>query len=232
VSVPVERVTWHGEALDFDFDENTNPQFERRSRVEAAVSCKNWLTLESTDLEAEETGWLSVRYTLHPPADLSLGSFACAVGLTKSGSKEPGRLVVEIYVAIGFPAIEGGPRQIKIESAPTSTVAEPIWQAVVVMENKGKMYYRPTGIFEILDVQGSVIQSFDFPSLTVQRERDQRILFPVKMALAAGNYTLCARIDIGTGEIQQVALDIVIDRPSRNTARSAADYPVPLYSER
>jgi hypothetical protein len=125
--------------------------------------------------------------------------------------------------------IQGELRPIHIEAIPASSPADAHWRAVVTVENTGKTNFQPTGQFEILDVRGNVVQAVDFPTPSVVGEREQRFVFPVKMELAAGSYTLRARIDIGTGEIRQTALDIVIDRPSR---RIQADYPIPIFPQR
>src|SRR5205823_6405429 len=57
-----QAVRIRGEALDFHIDKNTTPQFERDLPEEAAVSCKQWLTLNPTELEIDKDGSLSVRY--------------------------------------------------------------------------------------------------------------------------------------------------------------------------
>ncbi len=76
------------------------------------------------------------------------------------------------------------------------------------------MYFRPSGKLELQDDAGKVVSSFEFPSLPVLRERDQRILFPLKSALVPGKYQLRAQVDIGLKELQQGQVEIVIDPPA------------------
>ena len=226
-----QSVRIRGEALDFYIDESTTPQFERNLPQEVAVSCKKWLSLNPTELEIDKDGFLNVRYTLRPPADLPEGSYACAAGFTTLspadqtaegiGMRMAVRIVAAIYVTIGAPAVDGGLKEIKLESVPAAAQTEPALRAVVVMQNQGKMYYRPTGKLEILDAAGKVIETSDFPSLAVLRERDQRFLFPIKTHLAPGQYKLRARVDIGTNEIQQGSMDVVIDPPSPDSPHAS-----------
>ena len=48
------------------------------------------------------------------------------------------------------------------------------------------MYYRPTGKLDVLDADGKILESQDFQSLPVLRERKQRFLFPIKTHLDPG----------------------------------------------
>jgi hypothetical protein len=83
------------------------------------------------------------------------------------------------------------------------------------MENSGKMYYRPTGKLEVLDEAGKTVETADIPSLPVLRERDQRFVFPLKTKLEPGHYKLRARVDIGTGEIQQGSADVSVEAEAK-----------------
>jgi len=92
------------------------------------------------------------------------------------------------------------------------------WQAVVVLENDGRMYYRPTGKLEVLNEAGKAVETQDFQSLPVLRQRAQRFIFPLKTKLETGHYKLRASVDIGTGEIQQGTVDAVLDKPAQPVA--------------
>jgi len=151
------------------------------------------------------------------------------------------RIVAAIYVQVGSPAVVGRLKEIKLEaqpapppgpvaagkvvpSSPDSAAPTPdsavhppeapphgAWQAVLVMENTGKMYYRPTGKLEVLDDSGKTVETADLPSLPVLRERDQRFTLPLKTNLEAGRYKLRARVDIGTGEIQEGSAEVNVE---------------------
>ena len=234
------------EVLDFDVDDKATPQFERDLPREAAYSCKKWLSLNPMEIELDKSGFLNVRYTLRLPADVPQGSYNCAAGFTTLPSAEQAasgmgmrmavRIVAAIYIQVGSPAVLGRLKEIKLEEVPQAPAAPSgkdanaaakdteVWQAVVVMQNQGQMYYRPMGKLEVLDAEGKAMETADFPSLPVLRERDQRFLFPIKTHLGAGHYKLRARVDIGTGEIQEGSADVVVDAgaPATSTVAQAS----------
>jgi hypothetical protein len=210
---------------DFYIDDKATPQFERDVPKEAANSCKKWLSLNPMEIELGGEQALQVRYTLRLPADVPEGSYNCAAGFTTLppaeraaagiGMQMAVRIVAAIYVVVGSPDVQGRLKEIKLEPLPPGKESkEQGWQAVVVLENSGLMYFRPTGKLEVLDAAGKAVETMDFPSLPVLRERDQRILFPLKTHLEAGHYTLRARVDIGTAEIQEGSADVVVEAPA------------------
>jgi hypothetical protein len=209
------------EVLDFDIDEAATPQFERNLPKESATSCKNWLKLNPMEMEIDIDGYLNVRYTIHLPEGLAEGSYNCAAGFTtlpaasqdKSGMglSMAVRIVASFYVVVGKPEVSGKLEEIKLEPMAATKDHEAGFQAVVVLNNPGRMYYRPTGKLDVLDAEGKTVESADFQSLPVLRERSQRFLFPIKMHLDPGQYKLRARVDIGTGELQEGTADVTID---------------------
>jgi len=211
------------EVLDFNIDDKATPQFERDLPQEAAYSCKKWLSLNPMEMEVQKGGSLNVRYTLRLPADVAEGSYNCAAGFATLPTAEQAsglgmrmavRIVAAIYVAVGSPAVVGRLKAITLEPLPPAKESkESGWQAVVVLENQGRMYFRPTGKLEVLDAQGKAVETAEFPSLPVLRERDQRFIFPLKTKLEAGRYRLRAHVDIGTGEIQEGSADVSVDAP-------------------
>ncbi|MBZ5542244.1 MAG: hypothetical protein LAO07_01015 [Acidobacteriia bacterium] len=224
-----EKVRIRAEVLDFYIDDKSTPQFLRDVPQEAANSCKKWLSLNPMEIEISKGGFLMVRYTLHLPTEVPEGSYNCAAGFTTLPSAEQQtagmgvrmavRIVAAFYVQVGSPAVRGRLKEIKLEPAPPAKDSKVAgWQAVVVLENRGRMYYRPTGKIEVLDAGGKVMETADFPSLPVLRERDQRFIFPLKSELAAGHYKLRADVDLGTGEIQEASADVVVDAPEPGPA--------------
>jgi hypothetical protein len=213
-----------GEVLDFNIDEKTTPQFERDLPQESAYSCKKWLSLNPMEMELDSSGFVNARYTLRAPTDIAEGSYNCAAGFvtlpaageagTGIGMRMAVRIVAALYVVVGSPPIRGGLKEFKLEALPPSKDSKVGgWQAVVVLENQGKMYFRPTGKLEVVDAKGQVVETEDFTSLPVLRERSQRFVFPLKVHLEPGNYKLRAHVDIGTGEIQQGSADVTVDQP-------------------
>jgi hypothetical protein len=211
------------EVDDFYINDKATPQFERNLPPEAAYSCKNWLTLNPMEIEIDKGGFLNVRYTLRLPADVPEGSYNCAAGFTTlptaeavtgMGMRMAVRIVAAFYIQLGSPPVVGRLKEIKLEPLPpTKDSKEGGWQAVVVLENSGLMYFRPTGKLEVLDAEGKAVETADFPSLPVLRERDQRFIFPLKTKLEAGHYKLRVHVDIGTGEIQEGSADVTVEAP-------------------
>jgi hypothetical protein len=223
------------EVDDFFIDATATPQFERDIPQEAANSCKKWLSLNPMEIELDQGGFLLVRYTFRVPADVAEGSYNCAAGFTtlrpanESAAEGMGmhmavRIVSAFYITVGAPAIVGSLKEIKLEALPPAPPPEPGsadapaakeikggWQAVVVLENQGKMHFRPTGKLEVLDAQGKAVEAADFPSLAILRERSQRVIFPLKTHLEPGHYTLRVNVDIGASEIQQGTADVVVE---------------------
>jgi hypothetical protein len=227
-----DKVRVRGETLDFQIDDKDTPQFERNLPQEASSSCKGWLSLNPTELELEKDGFLMVRYSLRLPANVAEGSYACAAGFTTlpsaqamqeaMGMRMAVRIVATIYVQVGSPAIDAGLKEIKLEQVAGAKESESGLQAVVVLENRGKMYFRPSGKLEVMDAGGKTVETAPFASLPVLRERQQRFLLPLQTRLAPGQYRLRAQVDLGTKEMQPGTVDVVVDAPATAAAPDKA----------
>jgi hypothetical protein len=234
------KIRIRAEVDDIYIDETDTPQFERDIPHEAAYSCKNWLSLNPMEIELEKGGFLLVRYTIRVPADAAEGSYNCAAGFTTlrpasetaaegMGMHMQVRIVSAFYIQVGNPQIAGSLKEIKLEAIPPSaapaegapakdikdakdaTANKGRWQAVVVLENSGKMYFRPAGKLEVLNAEGKTVETEDFPSMPILRERSQRVIFPLKTYLEPGHYSLKVNVDVGTSEIQQGTADVVVE---------------------
>ncbi|MGO9435026.1 MAG: hypothetical protein ACLP00_12155 [Terracidiphilus sp.] len=234
------KIRIRAEVDDFYIDESDTPQFERNIPHESTYSCKNWLTLNPMEIELETGGSLLVRYTIRVPADAAEGSYNCAAGFTtlrpagESADEGMGmhmavRIVSAFYIQVGKPPVIGNLKEIKLEAIPAPAVpaegasaknvtdgkeARGSWQAVVVLENAGQMYFRPAGKLEVLDADGKNVETDDFPSMPILRNRSQRVIFPLKTNLEPGHYTLRVNVDCGTNEIQQGTVDVAVEAPS------------------
>lgn len=225
------------EVDDFFVDATDTPQFERDIPHEATSSCKNWLTLNPMEIELDKGGSLIVRYTIRVPANATEGSYNCAAGFTTLPPAGPSaaqgmgmhmevRIVSAFYVRVGNPPVVGSLKEIKLEAIPppaapaegepatNATEAKGSWQAVVLLENSGTMFFRPAGKLDVLDADGKTVESQDFPSMAVLRDRSQRVIFPLKTNLEPGHYKLRVNVDIGTGEIQAGTADVAVDAAS------------------
>lgn len=234
------KVRIRAEVDDFFVDVTDTPQFERSIPQEAANSCKNWLSLNPMEIELEQGGFLLVRYTIRVPADAAEGSYACAAGFTTlrpasetategMGMHMAVRIVSAFYIQVGNPPVLGSLKEIKLEAVPPAAApaegapakdvkdshdskeSKGNFQAVVVLENSGRMHFRPAGKLEVLNAEGKTVETVDFPSLPVLRERSQRVIFPLKTYLEPGHYKLRVNVDIGTGEIQQGTADVAVE---------------------
>jgi hypothetical protein len=100
---------------------------------------------------------------------------------------------------------------LKLEYLPNAK--DPIWQAVVTINNAGLMHFRPIGDLDVLNENGVVVETAHFVPLPVLPMRDQNFLFPLKLA-APGKYTLRARVDLGGNEIQEATALVVAAKPA------------------
>lgn len=215
------KVRVRAELLDFYIDPDETPQFGRALPQESEHSCRQWLSLNPMERELDPSAHVLVRYTIRVPQGTAERSYHCAAGLTTlvaaaeqttgTGLRTAVRIVAAFYVVVGNPAVEGGLKEIKLEYVPDAQ--PPGWRAVVVMENRGLMYFRPTGELNVLDAQGNVIETESFNSIPVLPKREQRFLFPLKAALGDAKCTLRVRVDIGAGEMQE-ATAILATRPN------------------
>lgn len=205
------------ELLDFHLDATATPQFEASFQQEADYSCRNWLAVNPMETEIGPRQSVQVRYTLRVPLEAASRSFHCAVGFNslptatqarESGIRAAVRMVAAFYVVVGEPAIEGEVSDVKFESA--STDPKDQWQAVVTVRNWGHRYFRPNGGVELLNSGGEVVGKTDFPALPVLPNRSQRFLIPLDFTAVEGEYTLRTRINIGTAEIQEAVIPVVV----------------------
>ena len=204
------------ELLDFHLDSTATPQFESVLQQENDYSCRSWLTVNPMEIEIGPRQSIQVRYTLRVPPAATARSYHCAAGFnslpTASQSRESGiraavRMIAAFYVLIGDPAVEGEISDIKLEPAISPTGP---YQVAVTIRNWGHRYFRPNGGVEILSATGAVLAQTELPALPVLPNRSQRFLLPLGVKPAAGNYSLRARVSIGTPEIQEALVPVVI----------------------
>jgi hypothetical protein len=209
------------EALDFFIDASETPQFGREWPAETPYSCRSWLSLNPMEFALSPGERKSVRYTIRVPQDTTERSYHCAAGFTTiagaSASEGAGlhvavRVVAAFYAIVGDPSIEGILRQIKLEKV--SGGSQPSWRAVVVIENRSDMHFRASGELDLLDADGKVIESGPFHALPVLPKREQRFLFPLQASLTQAKYSLRARLDIGTNEIQEATAVVEVREPT------------------
>jgi P pilus assembly chaperone PapD len=197
------------EMVDFYVDENTTPQFVAHVPAEEDYSCRSWLSANPMEMEVEPNTQVPVRYTVRAPANASERSYHCALGfrtvpqageVAGTAIRTAVRLMTVFYATVGQPSITGVIKELKLEQV--AGTPNPLWRAVVVMENSGFMLYRPVGELSVVDATGTVVETQKVPSFPVLPKRLQRFVLPLKTSLSPGAYTLRARIEVG-GEIQQ-----------------------------
>ena len=207
------------EMLDLYIDDTTTPQFVADAPAEANYSCRSWLSANPMETEIEGGTQVPVRFTIRVPASAQARSFHCALGFRTlpTETEDSGtlmrtaiRMIATIYPVIGKPPVDGVIKELSLDHVTNGSGV--VWRAVVVMENSGQMFYRPTGDVELLDAQGHVVESQKMTPFPVLPKRDQRYLLPLKAALTPGHYTLHAKIDVGN-EIQEGSTDVIADVP-------------------
>jgi hypothetical protein len=214
------RVRVTADLLDFFIDSSGTPQFERNVAAESEYSCRRWLSLNPMELELDPGKQAMVRYTVRVPADASERGYHCAAGfstqptadqLAGMGLRTSVRVVSAFYVVTGKPKADGLLKGIRLEYVPQGK--EGAWRAVVVLENRGMLYFRPEGKLEVLAASGEVVEAGDFIPLPVLPRREQNYVFPLRMPAGPGSYTLRARVDLGTHEIQEGTAAVVAQTP-------------------
>jgi hypothetical protein len=207
------------EILDFYIDATGTPQFGRQYAQEANYSCRPWLSVNPMEMELEGNSHVTVRYTVRTPPAAIEQSNHCAIGfstrpeanqLNGTGLRTAVQIVAAIYVVVGKPVAEGSIKDLTLEYG--STAQPPGWRAVVVLANPSLMHYRPTGDLDVLDEAGKVVESVKFVPLPVLPKRDQRFIFPLKLAGGPGQYTLRVRVDLGGSEILEATAVVVATR--------------------
>ena len=209
------------EPLDFFVDANGSPQFSRSLASEAEYTCRDWLALNPMEMELPKDGQVLVRYTVRVPPGATERSYHCAAGFTTlptaaemktTGLKSAVRIVTVFYVVVGHPATDGSLQGLALRYVKQGD--EPGWFAVVSIENRGLMYFRPAGQLEVLDASGQVVESASLIPMPVLPRRVQDFLLPLKLAGGPGQYTLRARVDLGGDEIQEAAAPVTAERPA------------------
>ncbi|MBZ5624918.1 MAG: hypothetical protein LAQ69_40380 [Acidobacteriia bacterium] len=216
------KVRVAAELLDFYIDATGTPQFGRQWAQEAEYSCRQWLAVNPMEMELEGNSQIAVRYTVRTPAAATDRSYHCAIGFSTqptasqvkgTGLRTAVQIVAAIYVVVGKPAAEGSLKDLKLEYVPDPK--QPGWRAVVVLANPSLMHYRPIGDLDVLDEGGKVVESAKFVPMPVLPKRDQRFVFPLKLAAGPGTYTLRARVDLGGSEIQEATALVVATKPNQ-----------------
>lgn len=223
------------EILDFFLDSQETPQFARGYAQESKFSCRNWISVNPMETEVEAGGTAQIRYTVHVPESVSERGYHCAAGFTTlpasdqisgTGLKTAVRVVAAFYVTVGDPAVNGGLKDISIERVLDKDGATS-WHAVVLMGNPGQIHYRPTGQLDIIDQNGKLLETHTMSAIPVLPGRDQRFVIPIDAPMTGGGYyTLRARVDIGTHEIQEASVKVTpISAPGPNRIAGDSAHP-------
>jgi hypothetical protein len=203
------------ELLDFYIDATGTPQFGGQYSQESDFSCRTWLSVNPMEMELEGNAHMAVRYTIRAPLPATSRSNHCAIGFTTqptpdvktTGLRAAVQVVAAIYAVVGKPAAEGWIKDLTLEYV--ADPKAPSWRAVAVLANPSLMHYRPTGELDVLDGTGKVVESAKFVPLPVLPKREQRFLFPLKLAGGPGDYTLRARVDLGGNDVEEASAHVV-----------------------
>ncbi|HZU26923.1 MAG TPA: hypothetical protein VFA04_15465 [Bryobacteraceae bacterium] len=202
------------ELLDFQLDSETTPQFADAIEAEKKFSCRDWLMVNPMETEVAPHTHLQVRFSVQIPADARVSSYHCGIGFTTMsavrsipiGLRAAVRVVSTLYVTVGNPPLEGQLAGLKLEPVRAGSMKS--WRAVALISNPSRRYFRPTGELALLDESGRVLESVPFKPLPVLEERIQRFVFPLTTAEIRPGYHLRARVDLGTGDIQEGDVEV------------------------
>ena len=195
--------------LDFSIDDEQQPQFTVAGPGEDSHSCRNWLKLNPVEFDLAPQEHRLVRYSLRYPDQLNEGSFHCAAGFTTSPQPGEGALgmVTNVRMITTFYAVHGKPKpEAKVASMrflPPDDVSAAKRKVVVQIENSGSTYFRVLGALEVNDEAGLVLETVPFPAIPVLPNRTQPFAVALKTDYAPGQM-IRARVDVGSGEIQDV----------------------------
>ena len=205
------KVRVRAEPLDFFIDQNQTPQFESRLSSEAEFSCRDWLSINPVETEIAAGQQMNVRYTVRvPAAAASPRGYHCAIGfrtlptddqIALNGIKTAVQVVSALYVVTGNPGIEGEFKEMRLVSSTEDGRRR--WVGEIVLQNYSLTHFRPVGELSVLDGDGTVLESQPITPLPALPKREQRYLVPFHRDLAAGTYTLRARVDFGTNVIEE-----------------------------
>jgi hypothetical protein len=204
------------EILDFLLDKEALPQFEPDIPSEAEYSCRRWLAFNPMEGTVPGSSEVLVRYTLRVPADALPRTYHCAVGFTSlppvrrpqeqgMGMNAAVRVVNAFYITIGDSKPEGELKEIVVQK-----IADPSssgLRAVFRVENSGLTNLRGDGKVDLLDAAGKVVETADFPTGIILPKRTQLLPLTLKRKLPEGGYTIRARVNLGTGELQEATLE-------------------------
>jgi len=224
-----EKVRVRAELLDFNLDEDANPQFGRAIEKESEYSCRRMLALNPMEFEVEPGASARVRYTLRPPASEEPRGYHCAAGFTTLpvlsqstgiGLNMAVRVVAAFYATQGTPAVEAEIAGVHLKSGSVSKDGG--LSAVVALRNHANVHFRPAGNLQLLSADGKLMEDLAIPPVPVLPNRTQLVPVRLTKALAPGNYKLRVRLDLGMRAVQQATADVVIteEPASNNIARN------------
>lgn len=207
------------EVLDYYVDDEGLPQYARDFPKESQFSCRQWLTINPMESELLPGGQVSVRFTMRVPEGIPERSYHCAAGFTSLPTPTTGgrgfglqaavRMIGAFYVIIGNPKVGA---QIKSISLEATTVGgnEPRLRVFTTVVNNGLMHARGSGKVELLDSNGKVIETGEFPGTVVLPQREQRIPLLLKSMPPDGKYKIRELVNFGAGELQEATAEFTV----------------------
>ena len=134
------------------------------------------------------------------------------------------RMIAALYPTVGKPAVQGEIKEMKLE--PVATEKGTRWKLAVIMENSGLIVYRAIGEVQVVDSNGTTIETVKVPTFPVLPKRQQRLVALVNNLSAPGSYTFRARVEVD-GEIQEASAVLTAKEPEKNKAPEAGTQAAP-----
>ena len=191
---------------DWDLSRDGAPQFE--GAVEnGPYSATPWLRIAPPEQIIEAGKTAMVRFSMTVPSDIQAGGyrtgvlfeFGPATGDPVVRAREvmiKSRIATLIYINIGEPAMVAELTDLRTRAA------GPQLQAVATVRNTGRRSVRTKGSLLVYDGTGKMVREVAVPDVPLlpesEREVSMNVVDPEKhAALAAGEYRLELRIDVG-----------------------------------
>ncbi len=191
---------------DWDLSRDGAPQFEGAAE-NGPYSATPWLRIAPPEQIIEAGQTALVRFSMTVPADIQPGGyrtgvlfeFGPAAGDPVARAREVmirSRIATLIYINIGQPAMMAELTDLRTRSA------GPQLQAVATVRNTSRRSVRTKGTLLVYDGTGKVAREVAVPDVPLLPESEREVAMNVidpdtHSALAAGEYRLELRIDVG-----------------------------------
>jgi P pilus assembly chaperone PapD len=195
---------------DWDLSRDGAPQFES-AKVDGPFSATGWTRIAPPEQIIEAGKQAIVRFSLNVPAGTAAGGYRTGIlfefgppgadPAAKGGQVMfKSRIATLLYVNVGQPPMAGDLVDLAIRPAGAQTLL------VASLKNTSRRSVRTKGTVVIRDASGKVVREMPVPDVPLLPESERDVTIPLiggdaTQPLAAGDYRVELRIDIGLPEV-------------------------------